>query len=404
MKKTSIVLAAAILTQPALASDPFTEALTSGKVYADFRLRYEGVQQDNALEDANALTLRSRLGYTTADFNGWSAMIEFEDSRPVLGVDDFSVPPTGFNTTGGVPEYSVIADPATTELDQGYLRYESDQVDLKGGRQVIVLDNARFVGDVGWRQDRQTFDGLRAGFAPITNMELTYAYIAQRNRIFAQAKNVDSSDHLLNGSYNTAFGKAVAYGYLLEDEGNPVSNALDTYGLSFKGGTKIDRATLLYAAEFAFQNSKVGAADNDANYMLLEIGALANGITTKIGYEVLGSDGGTYGFSTPLATGHKFNGWADQFLNTPKEGLADIYISAGGKLGGGKWAVIYHDFAADHSTATVDDMGSEFDILYARKFGKNYNGGVKYARYSAGDVAAGKVDTDKLWVWAGVSF
>ncbi|MBV1913972.1 MAG: alginate export family protein [Pseudomonadales bacterium] len=396
--------ASVLLCQSAIAENTISEAFSLGKTHADFRLRYEGVQQDNALKDANALTLRSRLGYTTADFNGFSAMMEFEDSRSVLGVDDYSVPPTGFHTPGGVPEYSVIADPATTELDQAYLRYKSDQVDLKGGRQVIVLDTARFVGDVGWRQDRQTFDGLKAVFAPLENMELTYAYIAQRNRIFAQEKDVDSSDHLLNGSYNTDFGKAVAYAYLLEDEGNPVSNGLDTYGLSFKGGTKIDRAKLLYAAEFAFQSSEVGTADYDANYMLLEIGALANGITTKIGYEVLGSDGGAYGFSTPLATLHKFNGWADQFLGTPKQGLVDIYISAGGKLGGGKWAVIYHDFAADESTATVDDLGSEFDLLYARKFGKHYNGGIKYAHYSAGDVAAGKVDTDKLWVWAGVSF
>ena len=407
MKKIPLTLAASVLiSQSVVAADSITEALTSGTVHADFRLRYEGVTQDNTLKDASALTLRSRLGYTTGDFKGFSAMMEFEDSRAVLGVDDYSVPPTGFNTDPGTgkPEYSVIADPATTELDQAFLRYKSEQLDLKGGRQVIILDNARFVGDVGWRQDRQTFDGLNVVYAPIENMRLTYAYIDQRNRIFADAANVDSSDHLLNGSYNTDFGKVVAYAYLLEDEDNPVNNGLDTYGLSFKGGTKIDRATLLYAAEFAFQNSELGATENDANYMLLEIGALANGITTKIGYEVLGSDGANYGFSTPLATGHKFNGWADQFLGTPKEGLVDIYISAGGKLAGGKWAVIYHDFAADESTNTVDDLGSEFDLLYARKFAKNYNAGIKYAHYSAGDVAAKKVDTDKLWLWVGASF
>ena len=49
----------------------------------------------------------------------------------------------------------------------------------------------------------------------------------------------------------------------------------------------------------------------------------------------------------------------------------------------------------------VDDLGDEIDFLYAKKFGKHYNAGIKYAQYSAGDIL---VDTDKLWVWVGASF
>ena len=43
------------------------------------------------------------------------------------------------------------------------------------------------------------------------------------------------------------------------------------------------------------------------------------------GYEVLGADNGV-GFATPLATGHKFQGWADKFLTTPGDGIEDVYI------------------------------------------------------------------------------
>jgi hypothetical protein len=35
------------------------------------------------------------------------------------------------------------------------------------------------------------------------------------------------------------------------------------------------------------------------------------------------------GFTTPLATLHKFQGWADKFLTTPVNGLADLYVNAG---------------------------------------------------------------------------
>ena len=52
------------------------------------------------------------------------------------------------------------------------------------------------------------------------------------------------------------------------------------------------------------------------------------------GYELLGSDDGKVAFNTPLATKHKFNGWADKFLGTPKEGLEDVYLTAKGKVSG----------------------------------------------------------------------
>lgn len=134
-------------TQLAIA-DTFTKMLTEGKVSADFRLRYENVDQDNALKNADALTLRSRLGYTTGDFLGFSAMLEFEDSREV-GVDNYD------DGLGSNPKYSAVTDPETTELDQGFVQYHNWGGTARLGRQVITLDNQRFVGDVGWRQDRR---------------------------------------------------------------------------------------------------------------------------------------------------------------------------------------------------------------------------------------------------------
>jgi hypothetical protein len=126
-------------------------------------------------------------------------------------------------------------------------------------------------------------------------------------------------------------------------------------------------------------------------------------VTLKAGYELLGSDDGAYGFSTPLATLHKFNGWADQFLGTPGAGLEDVYVSLVTKIMGGKFVITYHDFSADDS-AGADDLGDEIDVLYAKKFGKKVSGGIKYASYSAGDASFGKVDTDKLWIWLSTGF
>ncbi len=405
MKKSQTLALSAAIAAVASAqatgvlADAVADALTGGKAYGDFNLRYETVDQDNSLKDASALTLRSRLGYTTGTVEGFSATLEFEDSRIVAGEDEFSVGPTGFHPG----EYSAINDPETTELDQGFVQYKNKSLTAKLGRQVITYDNHRFVGHVGWRQDRQTFDGVTLAFNPMENLTINYAYIDKRNRIFAEAADIDSEDHLFNAKLNTGIGSFTGYAYLL-DADTAVKDTSDTYGLNYTGSTMAGDVKLLYSLEYANQEADKGANGYEADYMMAEAGAVISGITGKVGYEVLGSDGSAYGFSTPLATLHKFNGWADQFLGTPAVGLADLYFSVGGTLAGGGWTIVYHDFEADESTAAVDDLGDEVDLSYVKKFGKNYTAGVKYAAYSAGDVAAGKVDTDIFWFWLGASF
>jgi hypothetical protein len=396
---TSLALGSAFAA-PAMADDAFFDALSSGKAKVDFRLRYEDVSQDNAVDDASALTLRTRIGYTTGSLNGWSGTFEMENNRIVLGQGDYTVGPTGYN----VGEYSVIADPEFTEVDQAFIQYKNKTVTVKLGRQVIALDGHRFVGHVGWRQDRQTFDAATVIYAPNDKFSAHYSYVTQRNRIFGEAADFDSKDHLLNLGYKTPYGTLKAYSYLLEID-ETTDNALDTYGVSFKGKTKPKSksdVSFLYGVEYATQSAETATgADFDADYMFAEFGATFSGITAKVGYEVLGSDDGSFGFSTPLATLHKFNGWTDQFLGTPAQGLVDTSVSFSGKVAGGKWLAVYHDFSADESSDTVDDLGSEINLQYVRPFAKHYTAAIKYATYSG---ESGRVDADKLWLWVSTKF
>lgn len=378
-------------------ADSITDALINGNSSVNLNLRYETVDQDNALKDADALTIRTRLTYATGSVNGFSSLVEFEDSRSVFGVDDYN------NTLGENTGYSVIADPETTELDQMLVQYQQKSFAIKAGRQVITMDNHRFVGHVGWRQDRQTFDGVTFAYQPIENLDVKYGYISQRNRIFAQAKDIDSKDHLINATYKMDVGTIAAYGYLLEVNNN-TENSLDSYGLRFNGSSVMGKQKLSYTVEYANQDAETATTSYSADYIFAELGTKFSDISIKVGYELLGSDDGMYGFSTPLATLHKFNGWSDQFLGTPKEGLSDLYASIGGKAAGGKWDIIYHKFDADKASATVDDLGSEIDAVYTRSFTKHYSVGVKLASYSAGDASAGKVDTDKVWLWLNAKF
>lgn len=385
----------------AQAESTLADAITEGSFYADFNLRHEDVEQDDALGEAAALTLRSRLGYRSGDLNGFSALLEVEDSRIMFGQDEFSVGPTGFNPG----EYAVIADPETTELDQAMLQYtkEGSGLVMKLGRQLLSYDGERFVGSVGWRQDRQTFDAAAIEYAPMSNLQLKYAFVDQRNRIFADEADIDSTDHLFNLAYQVPLGRIGAYAYLLESDDAP-DNGIDTYGVSFSGARPLSGPTLLYALEYATQESTTPGLRYDADYALAEFGVKWPSLTVKAGYELLGSDDGAYGFATPLATLHKFNGWSDMFLATPASGLVDRYITLSGKLVNFGYTVFYHDFSADDAVAGADDFGDEIDLLVTRQFAQHYTIGVKYAAYDAGDPAAARVDTDKLWAWFTASF
>lgn len=396
----STVVALLIAVLPPFASaQSITDALTGGSTSANFRLRYEDVQQDNAVDDATALTLRSSLLYSSESYNGFSATLGVEDVRIVGGMGDYTVGPTGFN----LGSYSVIADPESTEVDQGFLNYSNGGFNTRVGRQVITLDNHRFVGNVGWRQDWQVYDAVKTDYTVNDKLKLSYTFLDKRHRIFADEADIDSKDHLFQAAYESSIGSLVAYSYLLENENAP-SNSLDTYGIRLTGSGKLGAHDATYMAEYASQESEaVGAADFDASYFVLEGGLTFNGLTAKLGYESLGSDGGAYGFATPLATLHAFNGWADMFLGTPAQGLTDLYFNVSGKAGGGTWLAVYHDYDAEDSAPGLDDFGSEFNLQYAKPLGSNYTAGIKYANYSDGDLAT-KTDTQKLWIWFQISF
>ena len=273
------------------------------------------------------------------------------------------------NTLGERVKYSVVADPEHTELDQAYIQYKTNKLIGKIGRQVITMNNHRFIGHVGWRQDRQTFDGLTLGYQVNDVTKVSYAYLSKRNRIFSDEKDIDAKDHLLNLSYKLSTGTLTGYAYLLEED-KVDGAAIDTFGFRYASSKNFNGNEFTYSAEFALQENNT--TNKSASYLALEAGTLLSNISVKAGYELLGSDNGKFGFTTPLATLHKFNGWADQFLETPEQGLQDIYVSVGGKLAGGSWTLVAHDFSADEASAKVDDLGSEINAVYIKAINKTF--------------------------------
>ncbi len=376
----------------------FTEAVASGTAGLELRYRFESVDQAGTENKARASTLRTRLNYTSDQYKDFSGFIEFDD---ITAFGDIK-----YNDATDLPtaqtSYPVVADPEGSEVNQAHILYTGlADTTVKLGRQRVIFDNARFIGNVGWRQNEQTYDALAVINKSLADTTIVYGYVSNVNRIFGEASskgNIDTKTHLLNVAYTgLKAGKLTAYGYFLDLIDTPAASN-STVGARFKGATKIsDSVKALYTLEFATQSDyKQGDSNTDADYSLLELGAEFSGIMIKASVETLGK-GGT-AFSTPLATAHAFNGWADKFLKTPTDGLKDTFITLGGKVAGVKLLAVYHDYSADDGGASY---GDEINLLAVKKFGKHYKGLIKYASYSADTYAT---DTDKIWLMGQANF
>lgn len=390
------------------ADDSFYEALSGGKVSFSARARYETVDQDNPLKDADAFTLRTTLGYKTGAFHGFSAFAEVEDVSD-LGSDDYN------SLTNGEGAYSVIVDPDGTEVNQAYLQYNGFNTEFKLGRQELTYRGApfhRFIGNVLWRQNHQSFDAFTVENKSFADTTLSYAYIDEVHTIFGDDRDaglvkggdIAMDSHLFNIQYSgLSIGKLEGYAYLLDysDAGDDNKFSTATYGARLSGAQPVnDDWKVIYTAEYATQDDYDDGEMDEQSYYLGELGGKYKGWLAKVSYEVQEGDG-TDSFKTRLGTNHAYQGWADQYLATPAAGLEDIYVTVVGKVLGAKLIVSYHDFETDKGSV---DAGDELDILLAKKFAKHYTVGAKYSDFDAGDSSLGKVDTKKFWLWGQVNF
>lgn len=396
------------------------DVIAKGKVNVDARLRYEQVDQSNLPKDSYAPTIRTRVGYTTAPLYGFKAMVEGVNVSDIGPEHNYNA--ANSNGQGGPNGRPVVADPPLTRLDQAWIAYSyTNLFTTKLGEQVINLDNQRFVGNVGWRQNMQTYDAVTVGSEPLKDLHLNYGYIWDVHRVFGNVnglpnalKDFDSSSHLINVSYTGwKYGRFVGYSYLLDlsnAAGN--NNSCATYGGYFAGEAPInDKIAVDYRAEFAYQSDYSKSTLNyNANYYNVEAGLNVKPVAFGGGYEVLGSGsnsgagGGRTGFMTPLATGHAFNGWDDVFLNTPANGLQDIYGYFQVMVPTIKVPIrfVYHKFDSDYGSS---DYGQEFDVVASKKFDKHWSALVKYAYYNGQDAVSGMpAGTDVNKFWAEVDF
>ena len=385
-----------------------------GAVKIDLNTRYENVNQYNVTnpalngqpttqqpKTANANTARLRLGLLSPVFYSLQGYAEYEGIYAMQS--DYN------STRNSKTGYSTIADPYINELDQLWLSYAGiTNTLIKGGRQRIKLDDDRFIGNVGWRQLEQTYDSALITNKSIHNLAINVGYIGNVKTF--TSSNVNINAPILNVNYKLGdYGNLIGYGYWLgyTQQAN-YANSNQTYGLRLTNYQKpgdtlkvIDNYGLLYTAEWSiqsdYQNSPQKYTVNRYNLM--------GGFTAPIfsfqgAMEQLDGVGQNKTFITPLGTNHAFQGWADLFLVTPKDGIRDIFGTLTTSLDKGDVSLtgVYHAFYDD--TGNVH-YGDEWDFMATKKFGKHYTLLAKYAYYTADHYST---DTQKIWVQGNINF
>lgn len=375
------------------------EALRQADVKGSFRYRFETVDEARFAESADASTLRTAIHYSSGSWRGWSLQLGAENVAAVFDDDDYNNAGAG-SLNNGVRGVPVVADPEITELLEATLTYRSDKATVVLGRQAINLGDQRFVGAVAWRQHHQSFDAARFQLKASPNVLFDYSYLARVHRIFGDDLGIEG--HLLHVPLKFGNGPTLTlYGYQLDyDVASPFSTL--TYGAEFVLKTKVSDAVGLRLELEAAQQSDAG--DNpfkvDTEYFVASTGLSFGKFGFDVTWESLGDRGtGERSFSTPLATLHKFNGWADKFLQTPILGLDTLYLRFKGTVDGGlKWQLSYQDFS---STEGGLDYGTEIDAELVYKAPWSQVFGLKYADY---DADTHSTDTEKLMLWTALSF
>jgi len=398
-------LASAILMSftmsPVQANDSGSGFLNNIKVNGELRPRYERVDEDNAKANANAFTNRLSIG-VKADLFGTDWLSGYAQMTDVHALNN------NYNSTdNGRSGNSVVADPGQTRLTQSYLDFKYNKTLFRAGRQIVNLDNLRFIGSVNWRQMPQSFNAYALVDHSIDNLSLLAAYVTQVNTV----KTSNSGDYptktvLLHAKYKVMDALTLTgYGYM-------IGSVHNTFGLAATGKIAASGMGFKYRAEYATQNDPTletqnqGKPNVDADYFNLKLGMKMSSLLAGVQYELLSGSNGTdnkTAFSTPLATLHAQNGWADEFLGTPTAGLVDVNVMLGYKTKTfGVAKAIYHDFSSDEKSI---NYGTEFDLLYKRGIPnvKHLTGLVKAAIYRGGDsVAEGnttKLATNKNVFW-----
>jgi hypothetical protein len=354
----------------------------------DLRYRLEIVDDEGFEKDAIASTARLRLEVRSPEWSGVQLGLAAHGNRRV-GSNRFN------STANQRTSYPVVADPDDEGVSEAWVGFRAgEQAQLRIGRQRIVEDNHRFIGNVGFRQLEQTFDAATLTLNPDEVWQINVRYLDRAHRVFGRSNpnralaRADLNAWMVSVGGTFEHLTLTGYAHRLVFDDRPASHR----NLGARAtGTLAGAGNLAWRAELARQDGlRERSSVSTQHYLHLRLSQNLETWHWFAGHERLVGDG-EYAFQTPLATLHAHNGWTDRFLVTPGDGLIDTYVAAGTVLGSWQGLVKLHDFRSDHDSRRY---GREYGVMITRPLPAGLAFEAKAAHFDGRQLA----DVDKLWL------
>lgn len=377
MKKKSVFMGLTLVT---ISMSPLAE--TDHNFDFGGRVRY--VHIDNVKNDGKAASLLLRGELDSQWHKHWSSLLQIDYIESYYKNEH-----SDGKRNNGKP---LVADVPGSEINQLFLKYERDDWILKLGRQLLEVEDQRFIGSNSFWQNDQTFDSILSKKNILENSSLTYTYTNKVHRIWGDNNAVSSSlsspdmygnqteirdvntawlgehtldSHFIQGNLNELdYSKFVVYYYQHKNKSHK-SESNTTYGLNHSFTYKSGRLGLKSKLEFAQQHQPEAPYDGLLPYYLFDLNSAYNAQQLGVRIEALGTKGGT-SFIFPLSSLHGFQGWADKFSVTPENGLIDSSLRFKFRKAPWRLEVRYHWFTEYRNNT---ELGEELnlDIVFKPK-------------------------------------
>ena len=383
--------------------------------YAD-----EGIQGMGANQSKTHTTMQSRVNVKGTVDENVSAFIQIQDVR-TWGGEVASAAPPSMTRTGTSVHSSGL------DVHQAYIVVKNvwdSGVNMKVGRQEMVFDEARLIGNIGWIQQAQAFDAARFDFK-VGGTGVT-AFYAQTQ---ANDSHPTMGQTIVAGTQDGHFGglrltwglgekgdRLTPYYYIVNNTANGFAAPTVTiYENLNVAGVYLQKhfGNVRFRFDGAYEFGPMSPTVDVNAYMLT--GALewktegGNKIALWVDYlsgDNKPADTKSETFVIPYGTNHKFYGHIDKFLSNPTAGLIDIALRTNWKLNDStKLEVDLHNFSSAVSLAGgSSNLGQEVDIDINHKLAANTSLRAGYSRYFAGNKVTnggttGNTTVDSNWAW-----
>ena len=299
-----------------------------------------------------------------------------------------------------------VADKNGLAIHQAWGMVNFNGMTLKAGRQEIIYDDSRMLGNVGWAQQGRSHDALLLKFGKTYKLDLGFAFNQENESLTGTTYNVPNNYKSLQYAWFNKqwdnFGASILflnnglqYIDVADAENNEVrySQTIGTH-LKFKFSEALNATSNLYyqgGKDVVDRDLSAFLVGLDLNYKASSVWSLGVGFEIQSGNAYDGDSSENKAFNPFYGTNHKFNGFMDYFYvgnHINSTGLLDVFAKVNAKLNDksslGLWI---HNFSsyAEIANGVKKQLGTEVDLQYNYTFTKDVAVGAGYSQMFASE-------------------